>query len=209
VSGEDGLDFNVKGLGSTECPCFPHVKHTISIEATTAVSSLSVESMSLISQWCECFGAPIENSHTSSRSFSASLVEPTSVIGQRMPCTILVAFAAPHCGTFHALLNINFSDKARPNNQEFTITRELRGHAIFPISGSPANDGDSPDTLEVTTEAEDAGIIVSPDPTLEFSPPSHEPFTTQTKEFVITRSSNTLVFFIEASIYSPDASMME
>ena len=56
VAHEGGLDFIVEGTGTATCPCFPAVDHNVSIEKTAKISSLSVESMTLVSptwQWCE------------------------------------------------------------------------------------------------------------------------------------------------------------
>ena len=126
-----------------------------------------------------------------------------------------MSFNASHIGYFHAVLKINFRDRTRPNDQEFTVTRELRGHATLSISGGPAWISEVPHILNKTAEDEDAGIIVWPDFALDFSVEtalSNESFATQIKEIVITRSSNTqhiLVSFTEARIYSPETSMIE
>jgi hypothetical protein len=60
-------------------------------------------------------------------------------------------------------------------------------------------------------EGEGTGITVSHDFGLEFSvecPSSDEPFATQTKELIITKSSETpLVSFITAMVRSPDDSV--
>ncbi len=56
VSAEEGLNFFVEGKGTVGSPSFPVMSRNISIEKTTVVSSLSVESMTLKSspaQWCE------------------------------------------------------------------------------------------------------------------------------------------------------------
>ena len=56
VSAEGGLNFFVEGMGTVGSPFFPVMSRDISIEKTTVVSSLSVESMTLKSspaQWCE------------------------------------------------------------------------------------------------------------------------------------------------------------
>lgn len=184
------------------------------IEKTTVVSSLSIESMTLESspgQWCERFGPSVRNSYVSPLSFSASLLGVTAVIRKKKPRTILVSFKAPHAGTFHAILRINLSDKTRLHDHEFTIRRELRGQAILPTSGNLDSDGDVPSLLEEMAESEDNGLVISPDFALDFSvesPRLNEPFTTQTKRLTITRSSNTLVSFTAARVYSPDNSMI-
>jgi len=181
------------------------------------VSSLSVKSMTLepsSSQWYEWFGPSVKKSYVSPRSFSASLVGIVAVIRKKTPRTILVSFNAPHAGTFHAILNINFSDKIRPYVHEFTIRRELRGRAVLPASGGPDSIGDVPslsEDREEMAESEDNDLVISPDFALEFSvesPGPNEPFTTQTKQLTITRSSNTLISFTAAKIYSPDNSMI-
>jgi len=214
VSGENGLNFVVKGTGTVTGPCFPLARDNILIEKTTVVSSLSIESMTLESspsQWCERFGPSVKNSYVSPLSFSASLLGLTGVIRKKTPRTILVSFNAPHTGTFHAILRINFSDKTQPHDHEFTIRRELRGQAVLPTSGSLDSNGDVPGLSEEVAESEDNGLVISPDFALDFSvesPRPNEPFTTQTKQLTITRSSNTLVSFTAARVYSPDNSMI-
>ena len=59
VSHEDGLDFVAEGTGSAANHSFPPISHTISIENTSSLSSLSVKSMKLEpspSPWCEWSG---------------------------------------------------------------------------------------------------------------------------------------------------------
>jgi len=214
VSDENGLDFIVKGTETATCPCFPVARDNILIEKTTVVSSLSVESMTLESspgQWCEWFGPSVKTSYASPRSFSAFLIGTTTVIRKKNPRTIIVSFNAPHAGTFHAVLQINFSDKTRPHDPEFIIRRELRGRAVLPASDGLDSNTDVPTLSEEMAESDDNGLIISPDFALEFSvesPQPNEPFTTQTKQLTITRSSNTLVSFTAARIYSPDNSMI-
>lgn len=94
------------------------------------------------------------------------------------------------------------------------MTRELRGRAILP--GRPAINGDGPHDVEVLVDMEDGegtGINVSHDFGLEFSverPSSDEPFATQAKELIITKSSRTpLVSFLTATVRSPDDSVTE
>ena len=214
VSVENGLDFVVEGTGIATYPCFPVIRDNILIEKTTVVSSLSVESMTLESspsQWCEWFGPSIKTSYVSPHSFSASLVGMTAVIRKKKPRTILVSFNAPHAGTFHAILKINLSDKTRPHDPEFTIRRELRGRAVLPASDGLDSNGDVSSLSEEMAESEDNVLIISPEFALEFSvesPRPNEPFPTQTKQLSITRSSDTLVSFTAARIYSPDDSMI-
>ena len=119
---------------------------------------------------------------------------------------IIVSFQPSCAGLFHAVLWITFSDKGRTKDREFTVTRELRGRAILP--GGRAVNGDVPDNVEDLGESENTGITVSHDFGLEFSvecPWSDEPFKTQTKELVITKSSKTpLVSLITAVVRLPD-----
>lgn len=56
VSHENGLDFIVEGTGAATCPCFPVVNHNVSIEKKAELSSLSVESMSLVSSTGQWYG---------------------------------------------------------------------------------------------------------------------------------------------------------
>lgn len=56
VSAERGLDFMVEGMETAGSPSFPVTSGIITIEKTTVVSSLSVESMTVESspaRWCE------------------------------------------------------------------------------------------------------------------------------------------------------------
>jgi len=58
VSGEDGLDFVVEGLGTAENSSFLPSSQTIVIEKTKILSSLSVSSVAvspLRNSWCGCF----------------------------------------------------------------------------------------------------------------------------------------------------------
>ncbi len=108
-----------------------------------------------------------------------------------MPRQIRVEFKPPHAGTFHAALRITFSSQTRQNHQDWTVTRELRGR----------------------DELEDGGITVFPHFALGFSvesPQSNEPFPTQTKDLIITKSSTIpFVSFAAARVYSLDTSMTE
>ena len=47
VSHEDGLDFVAEGTGTVADPTFPSINHTISIEAPSRLSHISVQSMKL------------------------------------------------------------------------------------------------------------------------------------------------------------------
>lgn len=228
VSGEGGVDLIVEGKGTAAYPDFPVVTCKITIEKTEVVSSLFVESMTLAysldeRRWCESFSASVHELGFSlfSRSFSAYLIGKTDVVKKKMPRIIVVSFEPPYAGTFHAMLKINFGDRARPYDGGFTVTCGLRGHASLPANSSvgPASSGDDVSSVTVLEETpedglEDPGITVSPDFALDFSVESlrpNEPFATQTKEFVITRSesSHILVSFIAARIYSPEDSMIK
>jgi hypothetical protein len=120
-----------------------------------------------------------------------------------------VTFKAPHAGTFRAVLRITFSDQARLDEQEFAITRDLRGGAILP--SSPAGDGGASKTVEDRTRSEDTEVTISDDVGLAFTvecPRSDAPFPTQTKQLVITRSlTASLISFTAAKILSPDGSV--
>jgi hypothetical protein len=154
----------------------------------------------------------MKNSHVFSHSFSASLIGTAMEIRFGEPRTILVSFEASHAGTCDAVLKINFSDKTRPNDQEFAVTRELRGRTILPASGSPVSSRDVPNILEETTKGEDAMIIISPNLALDFSaesPGPNEPFATATKNLIISGSSNTLVSFMTARTDPTNALTME
>ena len=48
VSHEDGLDFVAAGTGTVADPTFPSINHTISIETTSMLCNISVQSMKLI-----------------------------------------------------------------------------------------------------------------------------------------------------------------
>ena len=91
------------------------------------------------------------------------------------------------------------------------MARELRGRAILPVR--PAINGDGPHNVEDMEDGEGTGIKVSHDFGLEFSaerPSSDEPFATQAKELIITKSSQApLVSFMTATVRSPDDSVTE
>lgn len=119
-------------------------------------------------------------------------------------------FKPPHAGTFQGTLKITFRDKARRGEKftEFTVTRELHGHATLPTpasSSEPSNkaDGDG-------MESERAGVTVSHGLGIEFSVErsrSDEPFGKQKKELVIKKKSAIpLVSFKEARVSSVDKS---
>jgi len=137
------------------------------------------------------------------------LIGELSAVQKNKAREVIVSFHPSRVGSFHAVLRITFSDKGR-NGQEFTLTRELRGRAILP--GGSAINGDAPHNVE-DMEGEGTGITVSHDFGLEFSvecPSSDESFATQTKELIITKSSNTpLVSLVTAVVRSPDDSVTE
>lgn len=121
-----------------------------------------------------------------------------------------MSFKAPHAGAFRAVLKIHFSDKG-PSNEEFTVTRELRGHATLPVEpassrGSSGAIDESDNTMG--SELEGTGIFVSHDFGLQFSverPRPYEPFATQTERLFITKTSaSPLVSFKSVEIYSSD-----
>lgn len=127
---------------------------------------------------------------------------------------IRVVFKATQPDTFHAVLRITFSDKTRSSDQEWTVTRVVRGRAILPASDGPAGPGEIPagDIMEKMGHDEDDGIAIAVFPyfALEFSveyQQSDGSFATQTKDLVITKTS--AVSFAAARVYSPDASMAE
>ena len=93
------------------------------------------------------------------------------------------------------------------------MTRELRGRAILPASAGPVSNGDTPNTEMVDDELEYGGITVFPHFALDFSVESlqsNEPFPTQTKDLIITKSSTIpFVSFAAARVYSLDTSITE
>jgi hypothetical protein len=141
-------------------------------------------------------------------SFTVSSVGELTVLQSR---DVLVSFHASRVGTFHATLNITFSDTLRPNREEFTMTRELRGRAI--LSGNPTSNGGAPNADEEMAGSEGTGITVSHDFGLEFSVESSRSdgsFGTQKKELTITKSSPTpRVTFEAARVRSIDDSVAE
>jgi hypothetical protein len=80
-----------------------------------------------------------------------------------------VSFKAPRAGTFQGALKITFKDPR--SDEEFTVTRELRGRAI--LADAPASSGESGEPSNMagddTTNSERAGITVSHDLGLDFS----------------------------------------
>jgi hypothetical protein len=150
----------------------------------------------------------IQRAHISSGSFTATLVSESGKVRQKRSCKILVAFQAPRLGNFRAFLKITLVDKLRPDDQDFTVTRELRGRAILP--GDQTSNGDTSETVTaVRFGCEGTGITVSPEPVLEFlveRPQSDIPFATQTRKLVINKSSlQPLVSFVVATLRSRDS----
>jgi hypothetical protein len=139
------------------------------------------------------------------------LIGELSAVQNNRVQEVIVSFGPSSVGSFHAVLGITFNDKGRANDRGLTVTRELRGRAILP--GRPAINGDGPHDLDNMEDGEGTGISVSHDSALEFSaerPSSNEPFATQAKELIITKSSMTpLVTFMIATVHSPDNSVTE
>jgi hypothetical protein len=142
-------------------------------------------------------------------SFTASVIGELSAVQTNRAQEVIVSFQPSRVGSFHAVLEIAFSNEGRANDRGFTVTRELRGRAFLP--GRPAINDDGPHNVEDMEDGEGTGINISHDFGLEFSverPSSDEPFATQTKELTITKSSNTpLVSFMTAMVRSPDDSV--
>jgi len=121
-----------------------------------------------------------------------------------------VTFQPPHAGTFHTTLKMTFSDEIRPNDQEFSVTRELRGNAI--LSGGGSSGRGPSDAVDLdTTRKGGAGITVSHEFGLRFSVERSwydEPFAPQTEGLVITKSSiEPLVLFKAARILSQECAV--
>jgi hypothetical protein len=151
---------------------------------------------------------PYSSSHVSPDSFVARLLGKTSEVRKSSACTIEVSFKAPRVGTFQGSLRITFRDKMR-SDEEFTVTRELRGRAV--LADSPARSGELSNMAEGgTMKSERAGFTVSHDLGLDFSVERSrldEPFAMQTKELVITKTSVLpLVSLKAARVCSPDDS---
>ncbi|KAF8500418.1 hypothetical protein F5888DRAFT_1387107 [Russula emetica] len=194
VSDEGGLYFVVDGTGSADNPSFPSTSRTIVIERTDVISSLTVRSMKLTPSPSPCF--------------VARLLGKTLDVRKGSPRKIEVSFEAPRDGIFRGTLMITFRDKTE-RDEEFTVTRELRGCGILPGAASspePSNkaEGDG-------AESERAGVTVSHDLGVEFSVERSrldEPFDKLTKELVITKTSAIpLVSFKEARVNSLDKSV--
>jgi hypothetical protein len=164
-----------------------------------------------------------------SGSFVARLLGKTVDVRKSSVRKIEVSFKAPRVGTFQGALWITFKDKMR-SDEEFTMTRELRGRAI--LADGPARNGDPsnmakegpkeaehagvPFSLDLPAEVSAmsdlrAGVSVSPDLGLEFSVErSHldEPFAMQTRELDIKKTSVIpLVSLIAAKVRSQESSV--
>jgi hypothetical protein len=120
-----------------------------------------------------------------------------------------VSFRAPRVGSFQGVLWITFKDNMR-SDEEFTVTRELRGRATHP-DGPASSEEPSNVVEEATMENKRAGVAVSHDLGLEFSVERSrldEPFAMQTRELVIKKTSAIpLVSFKAARVSSPDDSV--
>ncbi|KAI9452273.1 hypothetical protein F5148DRAFT_1236722 [Russula earlei] len=197
VTHEDGLDFFAEGTGTPADPSFPSVSDIILIENINPVSTLSIQSMTLSPSPSPCF--------------LASLLGKTKDVRQNSPRKVVVSFNAPCAGTYLATLRITFCDKSRLNDQEFIITRELHGCANPPGGEESSEEFMDFGTDEEEEEGEGTGIAVSPNFGLKFfieRSRSDEPFETQTKNLVITKSSvQPLVFFKAARVFSPHDAM--
>ena len=139
------------------------------------------------------------------------MIGELSAVQRNRAQEVVVSFQPSRVGSFHAVLGIAFSNEGRANDRGFIVTRELRGCAILP--GRPAINGGGPHNIEDVENGEGTGINVSHDFGLEFSverPSSSEPFATQAKEVIITKSSKSpLVSFITATVRTPDDSVTE
>jgi hypothetical protein len=177
------------------------------LPSSLLVKSLALDSLS--NTWCEPICVTLfKNSHLSSGSFTASLVSKSGKVWQKRSCKILVAFQAPCLGNFRAFLKITFVDKLQLDDQDFAVTRELRGRAILP--GNQTSNGDTSETvMAIRLGREGMGITVSPESVLEFlveHPQSDIPFTTQIRKLVINKSSlQPLVSFVVATLRSRDS----
>jgi hypothetical protein len=122
---------------------------------------------------------------------------------------IEVSFKASRIGVFQGALRITFRDKTR-SNEEFTVTRELRGRVIL-ADGSASSGEPSNIAEEDTMKSERAGVTVSHDAGLEFSLDCSRLnglIAMQTRELVITKTSAIpLVTFKAARVCSSDDSV--
>ncbi|KAH9976668.1 hypothetical protein BGW80DRAFT_1456783 [Lactifluus volemus] len=115
------------------------------------------------------------------------------------------SLVTPCLGNFCTFLKITFVDKLRPDDQDFAVTRELRGRAILP--GNQTSNGDTSKTVTaIRLGREGTGITVSPESVLKFlveHPQSDILFATQIRKLVINKSSlQPLVSFMVAMLRS-------
>ena len=136
-------------------------------------------------------------------SFTATLIGKQTAVQKNKAREIIVSFQPSHVGSFHAVLEITFSDTGRADDGEFTVTRELHGRAILPGGFTVNEDADG------TEDGRGTGITVSDESGLEFSVErSDVVFPIQTRELVITKTSDIpVVSFKVAKVYSPDDSV--
>jgi len=142
-------------------------------------------------------------------SFVARLLGKTSELRKSSARKIEVSFKAPRVGAFQGALRITFKGQTR-SDEEFTVTRDLRGRAI--LADGPASNGKPSSMAEgETMESERAGITVSHDLGLEFSLELSRLdglFAIQTRELVINKTSVIpLVSLKAATVCSPDDSV--
>jgi len=130
-------------------------------------------------------------------------MDKPTVVQKNNAREVVVSFQPSRVGSFHAVLEITFSDKGQTGDREFTVTRELRGRAIFP-GGFAINED-----VEGTEEGGGTGITVSDESGLEFLVERSDVlFPVQTRELVITKTSAMpVVSFKAAKVYSLDDSM--
>jgi hypothetical protein len=198
VSDEDGLDFVAEGTGTAANPKFPSFSRTIVIKKTDLVSNLTVQSMKLTpspNPWYKLVWLLYSGSHVFPDSFVARLLGKTNEVQKGTARKIEMTFKARRGGTFHGVLSITFRDEIQSDQEftvtQFTVTRELHGRAILigqPSSPEPSNKAEG----DVMKSGRDC-VTVSHDPGIEFSVERSrvdEPFANQTKELVITKTSD-------------------
>src|SRR5216684_5581754 len=193
VSDEGGLDFVAEGTGTAANPKFPSFSRTIVIKKTDLISNLFVQSMKLTpspNPWYKLVWLLYSGSHVFLDSFVARLLGKTTEVQKGTARKIEVTFKARHEGTFYGTLSITFRGKTQ-SDQEFTVTRQLHGRAIptgQPSSPEPSNKAEG-DAMKSGRDC----VTVSHDPGIELSVEHSrldEPFGSQTKELVITKTSD-------------------
>jgi hypothetical protein len=141
-------------------------------------------------------------------SFVARLFGKTLDVRKGSPRKIGVSFKAPRVGTFRGTLGITFRDKTQ-SDEEFTVTRELRGRAI--LAGATSSPEPSSKADGDGMESERAGVTVSHGLGVEFSVERSRldvPFDKLTKALDITKTSVIpLVSLKEARVSSVDKSV--